>query len=234
MMTEPNLPTHEELDRFEQDLRSLTPKPFFETLPVQAKMPQRDLGLSSMPDVGLLTDKPSHRLPTTNYHWLKIASVSWMMGLAAGVLVSALWTKLISGQVPIAEPNLVSQKEATSEVTPAEPAMAPIANSPSTNPFGSQHPRAFEDEYFAGRSRPIATDLAYDYILQPMMRRNPASLTGRFTGMDIDTQPNGPQADAPHSTANDSTTPEPSAFPKYQGQRQLLKTLMESDDLISI
>jgi hypothetical protein len=52
--------------------------------------------------------------------------------------------------------------------------------------------------------------------------------------MEIDKQPNGPQADAPHSTATDSTTPEPSTFPKYQGQRQLLKTLMESDDLISI
>jgi hypothetical protein len=52
--------------------------------------------------------------------------------------------------------------------------------------------------------------------------------------MEIAKQPKRPQADAPHSTAKDSTTPEPNSFPKYQGQRQLLKTLMESNDLISI
>jgi hypothetical protein len=234
MMIEPNFPMHQELDRFEQDLKSLTPKPFPELLPVQAKMPRLDLGLSSMPDVGLLTDKQMHGSPMTNYHWLKIASVSWMMGLAAGVLVSVFWTRLMNGQVPIDEPNLVSQKVATSEVTSAAPVMAPITNSTSTNPFGSQHPRAFEDESFAALSRPIATNLAYDYVLQPMMRRNLADLTRRFAGMEIDKQPERPQTDAPHSTAKESTTPEPNSLPKYQGQRQLLKKLMESDDLISI
>jgi hypothetical protein len=233
-MIEPDFPMHEELDRFEQDLKSLTPNPFTVLLPVQAKMPQDDLGLSSMPDVGLLTDKQVHRLPSTNYHWFKIASVSWMMGLAAGVLVSVLWTRLMNEQVPIAEPNLISQKMATSGATSETLVMAPITNSPSTNRFGSQHPRAFGDENLAGRSRTIATDLAYDYVLQPMMRRNPTDLTRLFAGMEIAKQPKRPQADAPHSTAKDSTTPEPNSFPKYQGQRQLLKTLMESNDLISI
>jgi hypothetical protein len=233
-MIEPDFPMHEELDRFEQDLKTLTPKPFPGLLPVQAKMPQDDLRLSSMPDVGLLTDKQVHRLPSTNYHWFKIASVSWMMGLAAGVLVSVLWTRLMNEQVPIAEPNLISQKMATSGATFETPAMAPITNSPSTNRFGSQHPRAFGDENLAGHSRTIATDLAYDYVLQPMMRRNPADLTRWFAGMEIAKQPKRPQADVQHSTAKDSTTPEPSSFPKYQGQRQLLKTLMESNDLISI
>ncbi|MFM2013794.1 MAG: hypothetical protein RLZZ396_2578 [Planctomycetota bacterium] len=233
-MIEPDFPMHEELDRFEQDLKTLTPKPFPGLLPVQAKMPQDDLGLSSMPDVGLLTDNQVHRLPSTNYHWLKIASVSWMMGLAAGVLVSVLWTRLMNEQVPIAEPNLVSQKMAASGATSETPVMAPITNSASTNPFGSQHPRAFGDKNLAGHSRTIATDLAYDYVLQPMMRRNPADLTRWFAGMEIAKQPKRPQADVPHSTAKDSTTPEPSSFPKYQGQRQLLKTLIESNDLISI
>ena len=233
-MIEPDFPMHEELDRFEQDLKTLTPKPFPGLLPVQAKMPQDDLRLSSMPDVGLLTDKQVHRLPSTNYHWFKIASVSWMMGLAAGVLVSVLWTRLMNEQVPIAEPNLISQKMATSGATFETPAMAPITNSPSTNRFGSQHPRAFGDENLAGHSRTIATDLAYDYVLQPMMRRNPTDLTRLFAGMEIAKQPKRPQADVQHSTAKDSTTPEPSSFPKYQGQRQLLKTLMESNDLISI
>jgi hypothetical protein len=233
-MIEPDFPMHEQLDRFEQDLKTLTPKPFPGLLPVQAKMPQDDLRLSSMPDVGLLTDKQVHRLPSTNYHWFKIASVSWMMGLAAGVLVSVLWTRLMNEQVPIAEPNLISQKMATSGATFETPAMAPITNSPSTNRFGSQHPRAFGDENLAGHSRTIATDLAYDYVLQPMMRRNPADLTRWFAGMEIAKQPKRPQADVQHSTAKDSTTPEPSSFPKYQGQRQLLKTLMESNDLISI
>ena len=62
-MIEPNFPVHEGLDRFEQDLKSLTPKHFPVELPA---------------------------LPPTGPSWLKIASVSWLMGLAAGVLVSAI------------------------------------------------------------------------------------------------------------------------------------------------
>ena len=90
-MIEPNFPMHEGLDRFEQDLKSHTPKHHPVVLPA---------------------------LPPTGPSWLKIASVSWLMGLAAGVLVSAIWARLMNGQVPIAEPNPVSQKVA---LTPNPP-----------------------------------------------------------------------------------------------------------------
>lgn len=183
MMIEPKFPMDEGLDRFEQDLKSLTPKHFPVVLAV---------------------------LPPTGPSWLKIASISWLMGLAAGVLVSAIWTRLMNGQVPIAEPNPISQKVA---LTP---------NPPSTNPFGSQSTRAFGDETLAGRSRTIATDLDDNYVLQPLMRRNTVNGSRRFSG------------EASHSSREDSATPNPNSFPKYQGQRQLLKMLMESDDLISI
>jgi hypothetical protein len=182
-MIEPNFPMHEGLDRFEQDLKSLTPRPFPVVLPA---------------------------LPPTGPSWLKIASVSWLMGLAAGVLVSAIWARLMNGQVPIAEPNLVSQKVALNP------------NPPSTNPFGSQSTRAFGVETAAVRSGTIATDLDDDYVLQPLMRRNTVNASRRFSG------------EATHSSTEDSAIPDPDSFPKHQGQRQLLKMLMESDDLISI
>ena len=180
MMIEPKFPMDEGLDRFEQDLKSLTPKSFPKELP------------------------PMHP------NWLKIASISWLMGLAAGVLVSAIWTKLMNGEVPIVEPNQVSQKVALSP------------NSPSTTPFGSPQPSVFGDEILAGRSRTIATDLDDNYVLQPLMRRNTVNGSRRFSG------------EASHTSREDSATPNPNSFPKYQGQRQLLKMLMESDDLISI
>jgi len=180
MMIEPKFPMDEGLDRFEQDLKSLTPKSF------------------------------PKELPPTHPSWLKIASVSWLMGLAAGVLVSAIWTKLMNGQVPIAEPNPISQKVA---LTP---------NPPSTNPFGSPQPSVFGDEILAGRSRTIATDLDDDYVLQPLMRGNTVNRSRRFSG------------EATHSSTEDSAIPNPISLPKYQGQRQLLKILMESDDLTSI
>lgn len=197
-MIEPNFPMHEGLDRFEQDLKSLTPKHFPVVLPV---LPV---------------------LPPTGPSWLKIASVSWLMGLAAGVLVSAIWTRLMNGQVPIAEPNPVSQKVA---LTP---------NPPSTNPFGSLSTRAFGDETLAGRSRTIATDLDDDYVLQPLMRRNTVNRSRWFSGVDIANQPRSSQNGATHSSTEDSAVPDPNSLPTYQGQRQLLKMLMESDDLISI
>jgi hypothetical protein len=194
-MIEPNFPVHEGLDRFEQDLKSLTPKHFPVELPA---------------------------LPPTGPSWLKIASVSWLMGLAAGVLVSAIWARLMNGQVPIAEPNLVSQKVGLNP------------NPPSTNPFGSQSTRAFGVETLAVRSRTIAADLDDDYILQPLMRRNTVHASRWFSGVDVANRPRSSQTDAAHSSAEDSAIPDPDSFPKHQGQRQLLKMLMESDDLISI
>lgn len=182
-MIEPNFPMHEGLDRFEQDLKSLTPRHFPVELPT---------------------------LPPTGPNWLKIASISWLMGLAAGLLVSAIWTKLMNGEVPIAESNQVSQKVVLSP------------KSPTTPPFGSLQPGVFGDEILAGRNRTIATDLDDDYVLQPLMRRNTVNGSRRFSG------------EATHSSREDSVTPNPNSFPKYQGQRQLLKMLMESDDLISI
>lgn len=180
MMIEPKFPMDEGLDRFEQDLKSLTPKRF------------------------------PKELPARDPNWLKIASISWLMGLAAGVLVSAIWTKLMNGEVPIAEPNQVTQKVALSP------------NSPTTTPFGSRQPGVFRDGLLVGSSRFIATDLDDDYVLQPLMRRNTVNGSRRFSG------------EASHTSREDSATPNANSFPKYQGQRQLLKMLMESDDLISI
>ena len=160
MMIEPKFPMDEGLDRFEQDLKSLTPKSFPKELP------------------------PMHP------NWLKIASISWLLGLAAGVLVSAIWTRLMNGEVPIVEPNQVSQKVALSP------------NSPSTIPFGSPQPSVFGDEILAGRSRTIATDLDDDYVLQPLMRRNTVNGSRRFSG------------EASHTSREDSATPNPNSFPK--------------------
>ncbi len=246
-MNEPNLPMHDGLDRFEQDLKSLTPNHAPEVLPVQAMLSVDGLGVrsgpdaSSEPDACLVTDERLHRLPMKNRNWLKIASVSWVTGLASGLMVSAIWTRLITEENPITEPNLASETRVTSEVTSAPPELVSTPNPPSTDPFRAQPSSAFGDAIFSGNNRYFAIESASDDVLQPMMRRNAVTRISeslpsakRFGRVDAATKQKNGQTDASNTTSKTSPAPNSNSFPKYQGQRQLLKMLMESDDMISI
>ena len=246
-MNEPNLPMHDGLDRFEQDLKSLTPNHAPKVLPVQAMLSVQGLGASSGLDASsghdacLVTDERLHRLPMKNRNWLKIASVSWVTGLVAGLMVSAVWTRLMTEENPITEPNLASETRITSEVTNAPPELVLTPSPPSTEPFRVLPTSAFGDAIFSGNNRYFAIESASDDVLQPMMRRNAVTRISnsfpteqKFARVDSATKQKDGQTDASNSTSKTSPTPNPNSFPKYQGQRQLLKMLMESDDLISI
>ena len=233
-MNEPKFPVHEGLHRFEQDLKSLTPKNVLEVLPVKSKPSSHDLVFRTVPVVGLVTDEPLHRLPMQNRDWLKIATVSWVMGLAAGLLVSAIWIGIWDAKVPITEPNIVSQNVAKSEVTNASPEVAFTQNPPSAELFRSQQPAAFQDEFFGGTSRFNAIDLAGDYVLRPFMWQNAVNGGMTFAEVDSASRLKNGQTDVPNSSTKSPSTPIPYSFPKCQSQRQLLKMLLESDTLNSI
>jgi hypothetical protein len=142
---------------------------------------------------------------------------------------------------PITEPNFASETRVTSELTNAPPELVLTLNPPSTEPFRAQPSSAFGDAIFSGNNRYFAIESASDDVLQPMMRRNAVTRISeslpsakRFARVDSATKQKNGQTDASNTTSKTSPAPNPNSFPKYQGQRQLLKMLMESDDLISI
>jgi len=239
-MNEPNFPMDDDLSRFEQDLKSLTPKHFPMASPVRAMLPIHDLGLSSQSDVGIGTDQQSHRFPVMNRNWLKTVSVSWMTGLAAGLLVPAIWTRLTHEDAPIVEPNLISESGSSSAVTVPPPPTASTPGSPSIKPTRTQEPSRYREQSFASTNRYTSLNSYDDQILHPFMSLNEVHWNTaivpsarRLTGAK------GPKQDDEQNSAPDSTSDVPqttllNSLPKAQGQRQLLKSLMESDDLNSI
>ncbi|MCY3005470.1 MAG: hypothetical protein NTV29_05770 [Planctomycetota bacterium] len=169
-----------------------------------------------------------------NRNWLKIATVSWVMGLAAGLLVSAIWMRFMKEDLLRTEPILASQDVAISEVISAPPEVALTQNPPSAELFRSQQPAAFQDEFFGGTSRFNAIDLAGDYVLRTIMRQNAVNGSMTFAEVDSASPPKNGQTDVPNSSTKSPSTPIPYSFPKCQSQRQLLKMLLESDTLNSI
>ncbi|MCU0713022.1 MAG: hypothetical protein MUC43_13255, partial [Pirellula sp.] len=91
-MNEKNYRMDEELSRFEQDLKSLTPKHCSAAASVPTMPAFHDNRLTSQIDTSVVMDHQSSSLPFTNRRWLKTVAVSWATGLAAGLLVSAIWT----------------------------------------------------------------------------------------------------------------------------------------------
>lgn len=240
-MNEPNFPMDEGLSRFEQDLKSLTPKHFPMASPVRAMLPIHDLGLSSQSDVATVTDQQSHRFPFVNRTWLKTVSVSWVTGLAAGLLVPAIWTRLMHEDAPVIEPNLVSESGVSSVVTAPTPPTTTTPDSPSIKPTRSQEPSRYREQSFASNYRHTLLNSHDDQILHPFMSLsevhwNSAMMPSakRLIGVETGAKQNYEQHNAPDSTSDVPQTTLPNTFPKVQGQRQLLKSVMESDDLISI
>jgi hypothetical protein len=240
-MNEPNLPMDDDLSRFEQDLKSLTPKHIPIASPVRSMAPIHDLGLTSPPDVGVVTDQQSHRFAFVDRTWLKTVSVAWVTGLAAGLLLPAIWTRFVNEEAPVIKPNLISESGSSSAVIVSPPPTASTPDSPSIKPTRSQEPSRYRDQSFATNYRYMSLNSHDDQILHPFMSLsefnwNSAMMpsTKRFNGVAKGAKQDDEQQGAPGSTSEAPQTTLPNSFPKTQGQRQLLKSLMETDDLISI
>lgn len=188
------------LDRFEQELRSLTPKStsavLFDPVSIDANI------------------HPSSRSPKANSYWLQTASVSWTLGLATGILISAFWTQSTNRELSPPEPNLVAQKS-TAPTTVASPP-TPQSLSPVIHEgfLGAHHP-------VMHRNDPI---WSFDGILSYQ------SLSVAERGMIQTSQP----SDTAHSSTGEPPEPIPSSPSPSRSQRQLLQLLIKSDDLISI
>jgi hypothetical protein len=245
-MNEPSFPMDDDLNRFEQDLKSLTPRHILIASPVRSMLPMHDLGITSPPDFDIVTEQQSHRLPLMNRAWLKTVSISWVTGLVAGLLVSTIWTRLVNETTPNTEPTLISENGASSMVIDSSSQDATPPNLTSTppyrsQPYRSQLPSHFGEQSFANANRHTSLNFRDNRILHPFMSLNAVNWNSaimpsakRLTGTATRMQPDYEQYSAPDS---DSGTPQiisPNSFPKSQGQRQLLKSLMKSQDLFSI
>ncbi len=240
-MNEPNFPMDDDLSRFEQDLKSLTPKHFPTASPVRAILPIHELGLSSQSDVAAVADRQSHRFPFVNRTWLKTVSVAWVTGLAAGLLVPAIWTRFVNEEAPVIKPNLISESGSSSAVTIPTPPTASTLDLPSLKPTRSQEPSRYREQSSSTNYRYMSLNSHDEQMLHPFMSLSEfhwnSAMTPsarRLTGVAKGPKQDDEQNSAPDSTLDAPQTTLPNTFPKAQGQRQLLKSLMETDDLISI
>lgn len=230
-MIEPKFPMHQELDRFEQDLKSLTPKQYPETLSIQAKTSYHDVEQVTKPDAVPVADNQPHRSPWANRTWIQIAMVSWVTGLAAGILLSAIWTRAMMEPVPLAKSNANPENIAATEY-----------NLPNTKSVLASQPSDLDQEdVLAAICRSIAIDSASDIVLRPIMQRdaflvNAASLpsTSRIDQAEPRSHPEAKQPDANDNNRMTSPASEFNSLRKLQGQRQLLKTLLEFDNFNTI
>lgn len=230
-MIEPKFPMHEGLDRFEQDLKSLTPKQYSEAISVQAKVSTNELELCAQPDAVPSADNQPYRSPTANRTWIQIAKVSWVTGLAAGILLSAIWTKVMIKPVPLAKSNAITENVAATE-----------SNLPKAKSILASQPSAWdEQDSLEAIYRSIATDSAKDVVLRPIVQRNaffvnPTSLpsTTRIDQVESGSHLKTKQPDVNGHNTMPSPASEFNSLQKHPSQRQLLKILMEFDNLKTI
>jgi hypothetical protein len=115
------------------------------------------------------------------------------------------------------------------------------SNPTSITPPRQQTASLLSGQDFVRNRKGIVPDSRDHQILHPFMPLNNvnwnAAMTPpakRFTGLQTETSRSHEQPDAPPQDSDSTQESLPSSYPKSQGQRQLLKSLMESDDLISI
>jgi hypothetical protein len=176
-----------------------------------------------------------------NRTWLKTVSVAWVTGLAAGLLAPAMWTGFVNEEAPFIKPNLISESGSSSAVTVPLPPTSSTPDPPSIKPTRSQEPSRSREQSFATTDRYMSLYSHNDPLLHPFMSLNEVHWNSammpsakRLTGVAMGPKQDDEQNSAPYSTSDVPQTTLPNSFPKTQGQRQLLKSLMESDDLISI
>jgi hypothetical protein len=144
-------------------------------------------------------------------------------------------------ETPVIEPNLISESGVSSVVTAPTPPTASTPDSPSIKPTRSQEPSRYREQSSASTNRYTSLNSHDDQILHPFMSLNEVHWNSammpsakRLIGVETGAKQNYEQHNVTDSTSDVPQTTLPNSFPKTQGQRQLLKSLMESDDLISI
>ena len=157
--------------------------------------------------------------------------VSWITGLAAGILLSAIWTRVMMEPVPLAKSNAIPEN-----ITAAK------SQFPNTKSVLAPQPSALDQEdVFAAICRSIAIDSDSDVVLRPIMQRNAffvnapsLPFTTRIDQAELGSHPEARQPDANDHNMMTSPASEFNSLRKLQGQRQLLKTLLEFENLNTI
>lgn len=248
-MNEQDYRMDEELSRFEQDLKTLTPRHCSSAASVPTMPAFHDSRLTSRVDTRVGIDHQLSSLSFTNRRWLKTVAVSWATGLAAGLLVSAIWTKLMNEETANFEPSLLTENNSAAGVSEPNTPLSVSQNSTSktTSRQQSLSPQPFTTQSlytqrgFVRNMRYAPTHFPDEEILHPLMALNSVNWNAgilphskRPTAVQSGTKQASKQGNAPCAASGDSQQSIPVSIPKTQGQRELLKSLMESDDLISI
>ena len=199
-MNEDPLSSMHGLDRFEQELRSLTPKSNSTVL--------------FDPESSHANIRHSSGSPKANRYWLQTASVSWTMGLATGILISAFWTQSNNRELSPPEPNLVAQETTAPTTVASAPTPQNLPPVIHEGFLGTHHP-------VMHRNDPI---WSFDGVLS---NRSLSIAERRMIQTDH-------PSDSAHASTDAPPTPIPSSPSPSRSQRQLLQMLIKSEDLISI
>jgi hypothetical protein len=185
----------------------------------------------------LIPVEPARVSPSVNRTWLRTVAISWSAGLAAGLLISILWTRWTNNGIA----NKGSQSPANGQLSQpnlsATPSLeSPIASRPNDSVPPQERNRS-RYESMQNSSYLTAFDSSDQSILRPFVPLR--SVDWEAAMVDTKTRQHGtgaqslenPQGkDVPSSNSALNSIPIPFERPRSQGQHQWLKSLMKSEE----
>ena len=230
----------DDLSRFEHDLKTLTPKQPAIVAPYRPTLSSLDEESAAELDAFTSRSEFSRQSLLNNPVWLKTVTASWATGLAAGVLISVIWNNLSKQENSVAASSLAASDFSDSS-TQASPGLGAAQDAGSTSQDRQRLgyiPRGYGglvgNDYTLYRSFD-------DEILSPLMASNMVHWNAdfwrpakRLTKAQTEISDINEQKDVPLKNLDGALNASPKSLPPSQGQRQWLKSLVESDDLISI
>lgn len=247
-MNESNHQMDKELNLFEQELRSLTPRsgvsmsdPSLTNDARMSHMLGRDW-LEGGPPLASQQSTCTSVIPSvTKSNWWTTVAVSWSSGLAAGLLLSAIWTQWnmggfdISGEITsgerFASTNDLPPSSLDSNLPP--PNKGDASNSRS-NPWPDSQRTRLGNTFRGGRY--VAIQGNQQDVLRPFLQLYDINNDWRFTSrpthktfFDIPSWENAEIRDEPNVAPSELKPVPPAQQSVPQNQRQLLQSLYQSE-----
>lgn len=252
-MKESNYRMDNQLDQFERELRSLTPK---SNASLSKPAQVNGVGISSTLDLATHDDGSPLAIPQsgnqltiptlTRSNWWKTVAVAWSSGLAVGLLLSAIWTRSNTGELDtgrdlvgnenFASANVHSPTGLDSEMPSLVESATPegMASSTRSNPW--QYSQSTRLRNTLRGSRYVVTQGGQPDVLRPFSQLYDIANDWRFTNSSSSrelfnqrTQENPQLPDTPNSAPSELMLIPPAQQSAPPNQRQLLQSLYQSE-----
>lgn len=112
-MNEPRYPMDDELNQFEQELKSLSPRSLVSLTQEQNEFSMQASAPIARASSSIEIPAPAHEMRSSDRSWLKTVILAWSSGLAAGLLLSWGWNAWSKSQSGLVYSNLPSSDVTT-------------------------------------------------------------------------------------------------------------------------